>query len=313
MRTGVGTPSSMPAWMVQRPSPESETRPAYDASPGSPASAPAVRSSSHDPMTLPRRHSSATSGEVELVPVMRRLAQRGGLRVHLRGVLPDRGAAQDVEPLGVRRHHPVLDAVVDHLDEVAGTRGSAVQVAVLGGAAPRRPAGRRGGGGDAGGERCEDRGRDGARARPRPRSSGSSRARAPTPRRSCPRRRSAGPSAPARRRGAGRRRTRSCRRRSGCRPPRAAAPGRRSSPSTAAAGTIIQTARGAASACHQVGEGRRPPRRPRAASSATGVRRTVEDHALVSVAAAAVAPCWRPCARVRSSRSACHHPPRIAR
>ena len=36
---------------------------------------------------------------------------------------------QDVEALGVRGHDPVLDAVVDHLHEVAGAVRAAVQVA----------------------------------------------------------------------------------------------------------------------------------------------------------------------------------------
>ena len=46
-----------------------------------------------------------------------------------------RGAAHDVEALGDRLHDAVLDAVVDHLDEVARADRPAVQVAVLGGAA----------------------------------------------------------------------------------------------------------------------------------------------------------------------------------
>ena len=61
MSTGAGTASSIAAMIVQRPSPESETRPANFDSDGSSSSAVAVRSSSHEAMTLPRRHSSATS------------------------------------------------------------------------------------------------------------------------------------------------------------------------------------------------------------------------------------------------------------
>src|SRR5438046_2792283 len=56
--------------------------------------------------------------------------------------LADVGAAQDGQALGVGGHEAVLDAVVDHLDEVAGAVGPAVQVAALRGAAgllpPRR-------------------------------------------------------------------------------------------------------------------------------------------------------------------------------
>jgi hypothetical protein len=60
--TGAGTPSSIAACDVQRPSPESETRPEKFSSAGLCASAAAVRSSSHDPTTLPRRQTSAISG-----------------------------------------------------------------------------------------------------------------------------------------------------------------------------------------------------------------------------------------------------------
>ena len=46
---------------VQRPSPESDTRPANSESVGLSSSACAVRSSSQEATTLPRRHSSAMS------------------------------------------------------------------------------------------------------------------------------------------------------------------------------------------------------------------------------------------------------------
>ena len=59
--TGDGTPSSIAAIDVQRPSPESETRPANSSSVGDSCSACAVRSSSQEPTTLPRRQTSATS------------------------------------------------------------------------------------------------------------------------------------------------------------------------------------------------------------------------------------------------------------
>ncbi len=59
--TGAGTPVSMAAVTVQRPSPESETRPAKSLRSGDRAKASAVRSTSHEPTTEPRRHTSATS------------------------------------------------------------------------------------------------------------------------------------------------------------------------------------------------------------------------------------------------------------
>src|SRR5262249_49154263 len=59
--TGAGTPTSIAAFAVQRPSPESETRPANSSSSGESYSLSAVRPRRHDRPTLPRRHTSATS------------------------------------------------------------------------------------------------------------------------------------------------------------------------------------------------------------------------------------------------------------
>src|SRR5664280_1805853 len=55
------SPSSMAGVIVQRPSPESDTRPENLERSGCPNNAMAVRSSSHDATTLPRRQTSATS------------------------------------------------------------------------------------------------------------------------------------------------------------------------------------------------------------------------------------------------------------
>jgi hypothetical protein len=60
--TLAGTASSIAASTVQRPSPESWTKPEKSFNCGSFASAAAPRSSSHDEMTLPRRQTSAISG-----------------------------------------------------------------------------------------------------------------------------------------------------------------------------------------------------------------------------------------------------------
>ena len=62
MSTSAGTPSSIAAIAVHRPSPESETRPAKPSSSGDSCSAAAVRSSSHDSTTLPRRQTSVIAG-----------------------------------------------------------------------------------------------------------------------------------------------------------------------------------------------------------------------------------------------------------
>src|SRR5205823_1574170 len=56
--TGAGTPSSTAACTVHRPSPESLTWPAYSSRLGDSCSACAVRSSSQDEITEPRRQSS---------------------------------------------------------------------------------------------------------------------------------------------------------------------------------------------------------------------------------------------------------------
>ena len=80
-------------------------------------------------MTLPRRQTSAISRQVELVLVVLGIAQRRRFGVARARPLADIGVAQDVESLGVRGHQPVLDAVVDHLDEVAGAVRPAMQVA----------------------------------------------------------------------------------------------------------------------------------------------------------------------------------------
>ncbi len=59
--TGAGTDSSIAASTVQRPSPESETRPLNSESSGERARASAVRSTSHELTTEPWRQTSATS------------------------------------------------------------------------------------------------------------------------------------------------------------------------------------------------------------------------------------------------------------
>ena len=56
------TPSSTAVSAVHRPSPELETRPARSARSGERQSAPAVRSRSHEAITLPRRQTSEISG-----------------------------------------------------------------------------------------------------------------------------------------------------------------------------------------------------------------------------------------------------------
>ena len=83
------------------------------------------------------------SAQVEVVLVVLGVAQRRGLGVvPCACALPTFGVLQDVQALGVGGHQAVLDAVVDHLHEVAGAGGAAVQVALLGGAGSPLAAGR---------------------------------------------------------------------------------------------------------------------------------------------------------------------------
>jgi hypothetical protein len=57
-----------------------------------------------------------------------RVAQRSRFGVYLTLLLADAGAAQYRQPLGVGGHDSVFDAIVDHLDEVAGAGRSAVKI-----------------------------------------------------------------------------------------------------------------------------------------------------------------------------------------
>src|SRR6266699_6959930 len=49
-------------------------------------------------------------------------------------LVPHVSVPQDAQPFSVRSHETVLDAVVDHLDEVTSAVGTAVQVTLFGGA-----------------------------------------------------------------------------------------------------------------------------------------------------------------------------------
>src|SRR5262249_3272397 len=87
----------------------------------------------------PRRHDAPAAphlgdvGQVEVVLVMLRLAQRRGLGVHLVTTLAHVGRTQDAEAFRVGRHDPVLDPVVDHLDEVAAAVRAARELPRLSG------------------------------------------------------------------------------------------------------------------------------------------------------------------------------------
>ena len=69
--------------------------------------------------------------EIELVAVVIGIAERGRLGIGLLLVHPDVRVLEHVQPLRVRLHDPVLDPVVDHLDEVARPGRTAVEPALL--------------------------------------------------------------------------------------------------------------------------------------------------------------------------------------
>src|SRR6202034_1165411 len=111
----------------------------------------------------PRRNHAATTpdlsdvGQTKLVLIQFGLPQRRGLCVGLKLCFADIGVLEDVQTLRVSRHDAILDSVVDHLDEVAGATGSAMQIALLRRAASllaTRCAGCRS---DPGGDRSENR------------------------------------------------------------------------------------------------------------------------------------------------------------
>src|SRR5215831_14470896 len=79
---------------------------------------------------------------VDLVLVELWLLERRGLGVRRARPQPRIRVLDDVQPLRVRGHDPVLDAVVDHLHEMPGAVRAAVVVAVLGRLGLIRPPGR---------------------------------------------------------------------------------------------------------------------------------------------------------------------------
>src|SRR5262249_24912206 len=73
--------------------------------------------------------------QVEVILVVLGITEGSRFGIHLMAAPAHAGAAQNSQSFGVSCHESVLDAVVDHLDEVAGPVRAAVQVSLLGGAA----------------------------------------------------------------------------------------------------------------------------------------------------------------------------------
>src|ERR1700730_462171 len=71
------------------------------------------------------------SSKIEIVSIVVRIAQRGCLGINCLLPLANIGVTKHAQPLSVGGHDSVFDSIVNHLDEVAGPIGSAVQVAEL--------------------------------------------------------------------------------------------------------------------------------------------------------------------------------------
>ena len=125
----------MAALIVQRPSPESDTRPANFVSAGS-----WIRAAACEIEQPGSDHAAAAPDlgdvrQVEIVLIVLGIAQRRGFRIDHAGLLADIGGLENRQPFGIGRHHAVFDAVVHHLDEMAGAVRPAMQIALLGRAA----------------------------------------------------------------------------------------------------------------------------------------------------------------------------------
>ena len=189
------------------------------------------------------------------------------------------GGFQDGVALGVGLHHPVLDAVVDHLHVVTGADRAGVGEAVLGR------------------ERIEDRLSRLRRPRRRRRPSGSSRSRGPRPRRSCRRRRTRCPCA------ASSSPWRSESWKLELPPSMTMSPFASRSPSSSIVSSVVGPA---GTITQATAAGRRPRAAATSSSSDAGVRRPsrrVHADDGVAVRGAAARPCCRPSCRVRSCRA----------
>src|SRR5262245_9028346 len=104
-----------------------------------------LRERSRAQVEQPRRDHAAAPphlgdlARVAIVLVVLGMPQRSRLGVDVAMLLAGVRVVQDVEPLGVRGHEAVLDAVVHHLHEVPGAVRTAVQVPLIGRALARPP------------------------------------------------------------------------------------------------------------------------------------------------------------------------------
>src|SRR6266851_4909594 len=86
----------------------------------------------------PRPNDAATTpqlchiGEVEIILVVLRVAERRGLSIDGSLLFADVSMMQDIEALCVGSHDAVLNTIVDHLDEVTSATRSTAQIPLLG-------------------------------------------------------------------------------------------------------------------------------------------------------------------------------------
>src|SRR5450756_2627533 len=90
--------------------------------------------------------------QVQVILVILRVPQRRRFGIRIAQALTGVGVAQDVQPFGISRHEAILNAVVDHLYEVARAGRAAMQISVLDGTRSTLLAW--------GARRCRDPGRD---------------------------------------------------------------------------------------------------------------------------------------------------------
>ena len=143
--------------MVQRPSPESETRPENRSRVGCSKSEMAVRSSKPRGDDATAAPDFCNVREIEIILVVFGIAERRGLGIRLAMGFSGVGVLKNVEPFRVGGHQAVFDAVVHHLHEMSGPGRAAVEIALFSSSANFFASRSAIGVSAAGGQRFEDR------------------------------------------------------------------------------------------------------------------------------------------------------------
>ena len=86
----------------------------------------------------PRRDDAAAAphfrdvGEIEVILIVLRIAQGRSLSVGFAMRFAGIGVLENVQAFRISRHQTVFDAVVNHLDKMAGAGGAAVEITFFG-------------------------------------------------------------------------------------------------------------------------------------------------------------------------------------